>query len=189
VVRNSKSRRQYKLFKSIAGVSLVMLLSCTQEVNVRFIDTHNLPLMSGKDVDMHYTDSSILKIRVKAPEILDFSNQEEKRVEFPKGITVIQYNKDGHETSRIRSDYAIHWPDKEKWEAKKNVVVTNEDGRVLKTEFLVWDMKSHKFYTDQNVRIQDGENITYGKGFEADEKMKNWKVISPSGEKILDDEK
>ena len=51
----------------------------------------------------------------------------------------------------------------------------------LKTEYLVWDEKAEKVYSDKFVTIIRPDQIFTGTGFEADQNLENWKIKDPKG--------
>ncbi|NQU84274.1 MAG: LPS export ABC transporter periplasmic protein LptC, partial [Mariniphaga sp.] len=87
----------------------------------------------------------------------------------------------GEIISRITSDYAREYEKEQRWEAKNNVVAVNAQGDTLKTEFLIWEEKSEKIYSDKFVKIIRPDQIISGIGFEADQNLQNWKIKNPKG--------
>ena len=72
---------------------------------------------------------------------------------FPKEFELIKYDSDKKIISSITADYAKQFVKEQKWEAKNNVVATNAQGDTLKTEYLIWEEKEEKIYTEEFVRI------------------------------------
>jgi len=73
------------------------------------------------------------------------------------------------------------------WEAKGNVVARNTHMETLNTEFLIWDEKKEKIYSEHDVQITTKDEIIYGRGFEADQNFDKWKITKVSGVINLDD--
>jgi LPS export ABC transporter protein LptC len=83
--------------------------------------------------------------------------------------------------STITSRYARQLIREKKWEARNDVVATNNAGDTLRTEHLTWDEQAGKIYSSDFVRIvRPDQNIT-GVGFEADQNMRNWRIRNPKG--------
>ena len=63
--------------------------------------------------------------------------------------------------SSISAQYAKNFDSDDRWEAKNNVVAVNVKGDTLKTEYLVWDTKKEKIYSDQFVQIIQKDQMFY----------------------------
>lgn len=159
-----------------------------KEVQLFLNDSLNLPDVEGKNVAFYYTDSAKTKIKVTAPELLQFSNREEPYIEFPKGIEVFQYDDSLHVISTIKANYAIFLQNEEIWRAEKDVQATNIDGDVLNTELLFWDTRLEKIYTDQRVKILTADGEIYGKGLDANQDFTNWEIRQSTGTYYFEDD-
>lgn len=152
----------------------VMLLSCKndiQEVNKVAAD-ENRPEMTGRNLEMIYSDSARIKYKVITPEYLKVTQGKEKYEEFPQGIHVISYDNEGKETGSIKAKYAKKLEDEMLWEARNEVVIINADGKKLETELLFWDVKKEIIYSDRYVRLTaDGQIIEGNNGFISDQDL------------------
>jgi LPS export ABC transporter protein LptC len=165
-------------------LGVVMLLSC-QKNNIEQIKAFSHPPGSPElvadSLEMLYSDSAVIRFRLKCPKLLVFQNEQDPYKEFPLGFKITQFDQNKHITSSIEALYGKYYEKKELWEAKQNVVAVTEKGDTLKTELLFWDEKKAIIYSDQYVKIiQKDKNIT-GVGFESDIQMKRWKIIKPQG--------
>ena len=179
------------LLKSIATLSLVavLFLSCKNnniEQVKAFSHPPGSPEMTAKNLDLLYSDSAVVRFRLKCPKLLVYQDESEPFDEFPEGLEIEQYDRNKKITSSIRARYGKHFVKKDVWEAKQNVVAVTESGDSLLTEHLFWNEKDNKIYTDQFVKIiQKGQIIT-GVGFESDLQMKKWKIIQPKGTFVVE---
>lgn len=151
-----------------------MLLACKNDIREvkKLVQEENRPEMAGSGLEMIYSDSARIKYRVLTPEYLKVTEGKEKYEEFPKGIHVISYDKDGKEIGSIRSKYARKLEDEELWEARNEVVIVNAEGKKLETELLYWDMKKALIYSDRYARLTaDGQIIEGNNGFESDQNL------------------
>ncbi len=98
----------------------------------------------------------------------------EKYEEYPKGILVISYDKEGKELGSITAKYAKKLEDEMLWEARDEVVIVNAEGKKLETEQLFWDMKKKIIYSDRYSRLSDKGQILEGNGgFVSDQNLEH----------------
>lgn len=180
-----------KASKCIAIIPLVvlLLLSC-QNKNIEQIKAFShppgSPELTAENIDLLYSDSTIIRFRLISPKLLVFQNEDEPYKEFPNGFAIEQYDRNKKITSSIKASYGKYFEKKGLWEAKQNVVAVTEKGDTLKTELLYWDEKKAIIYSDQFVKIIQKEQIITGIGFESDLQMKKWKIIQPKGTVIIE---
>ncbi|OFY59434.1 MAG: LPS export ABC transporter periplasmic protein LptC [Bacteroidetes bacterium RBG_13_46_8] len=143
----------------------------------------NMPSQTGSNVQITYTDSGQIKIKLMAPELKRFSRENDPYYEFPKGLKVLFYQSDGKVESHIVADYALFYEKQELWEARNNVVAINERTREqLFTEHIFWNQKEETIYSDQFTKIINADGTFYGeKGFEARQDLTKWKLKSSKG--------
>jgi LPS export ABC transporter protein LptC len=181
-------------FKAIPIIPLiaVMFFSC-QNKNIEQIKAFSHPPGSpeviAENLDLLYSDSTIIRFRLKCPKLLIFQDEDEPYKEFPNGFQIEQYDRNKKITSSIKASYGKYYEKKELWEAKQNVIAITEKGDSLKTELLFWDEKKEIIYTDQFVKIIQKEQIITGIGFESDLQMKKWKIIKPKGTVVIEVDK
>src|SRR4030042_6223333 len=150
----------------------------------------NMPSQTGSNVQITYTDSGQIKIKLMAPELKRFSRENDPYYEFPKGLKVFFYQPDGKVESHIVADYALFYEKQELWEARNNVVAINERTREqLFTEHIFWNQKEETIYSDQFTKIINADGTFYGeKGFEARQDLTKWKLKSSKGTVNVKDE-
>jgi len=146
----------------------------------------DLPIQSGKDIEILYTDSGYLKLKIITPELKKFAKKEDIYYEFPKGIKAIIYTKDLQEKAFIESNYAIYYDKLQLWEARKNVrAIDNLEKKELYTETLYWDQKAKKVYSKSFTKIITPNGIFYGQnGFEAEENLSKYRLFGGSSGSI-----
>ena len=188
---------KHKLFKNTCFLLLLvgsmLVLSCKNDIEeVRQI-THDTKFPSLKIIDLHtaITDSGMLRMIVdaKVMQKFDLGEKEDAYDEYPEGIHV-EFYQDGELSSRIKAKYAIYYPHKDLWEARRNVVAENlQKEEKLETELLFWDVKDERIYSDQFVRFTTESDSYYGTGFESDQSFENVEILDLQGDfSIKDDE-
>jgi len=161
-----------------------MLFSCENDLNVIKIITKetNLPDQSVENIEVIYSDSTVKKMKMNAPEINRYIKSKNPYSEFPKGIKVIFYDKQGKEESSITAKYARYNEKERMWEAKNNVVASNfKKKQTLNTEQLFWDQNKELIYSNQFSRVTTENEVMYGDKFEASQSFTWYRIIKTKG--------
>jgi LPS export ABC transporter protein LptC len=148
-----------------------------------------LPLESGKNVEMLYSDSAIVRAKLTAPQ-LDRYMGKKNYMEMPKGMLVIFFDENKKEQNRLSADYGIGYDNgagMDKMEAKRHVVVINEKGDKLETEHLVWNAATKEIFTDEFVKITTKEEVIWGEGLKANQDFSKYEITHPQGVIQVDD--
>ena len=173
-------------------VSYLLFASCENDIDVinNITSVKELPNLAATDIEIRYTDSAKLQVKMEAPEIEQYTSVDEPYIEFPKGIHVKFFDSLARVESEISSRYAIYYQENDLWEARQNVVAKNvQTGEQLNTELLYWDEKKGTVYSDKFTRITNDEGVFYGEhGFEADQTLSRWKLIGSKGTVNIEDE-
>ena len=140
-----------------------------------------MPVQSSKNIEIIYSDSGEIKIRIKAPLLLRYDEPDKQYAEFPDGIDVIFFDKNRTEQSTLRADYAVYRERKDIWEVSNNVIIVNKNGDVINTEKMIWNKKTGIIYSGEFVKITTCDEIIYGNGFEADQNLDNYVIKKITG--------
>ncbi|OZA21453.1 MAG: LPS export ABC transporter periplasmic protein LptC [Sphingobacteriales bacterium 17-39-43] len=99
-----------------------------------------------------------------------------------KGVTVIFYDQNQQESSRVKADYAIRRERENIVELKRNVVATNIKGETFKSDELIWDETKRRFYSNKLVSITSNQNILHGTSFWANEDFSYYEIVQSTGD-------
>ena len=175
----------YKLL--LFPVVLCAVSACSskmEQLNNYNVDA-TFPQQSVDNLDLKYYSSHKMKVTVTAPQADDYEQGDlASYMEFPKGVDVIFFDEEMNQKSRLVADYAIYYKKKRLYEARRNVVVTNDDGTTLKTEQLFCDENKQKIFSVKRVSVVqpgDGFAIDGKSGFESDLTFKNYKFLDVNG--------
>lgn len=163
---------------------LFALSSCndSKEVDDIMQKQQTFPTEKAEVVEILYTDSGLVRIRITAPEMNHYTfNVPEPYTEMPKGIYVEFYNDSSKIKTTLRADYGIRYEKTKRTEVKRNVVVVNLAGETLNTDKLDWDETSRKIYSDEKVQIKTKNDLLKGTGLEANEDFSEWEIKNPVG--------
>jgi LPS export ABC transporter protein LptC len=160
-----------------------ILCSCENDVTEIESLTNNkeAPISKGKNVEFIYSEKANVKIKITAPLMEEYGEEENKYMEMTDGIKVLFYDSLKNVASTLTSNYAIHRVSKNIMEAKDDVVVVNDIGEVLNTEHLIWMEDSSKIYTEEFVKITTKDEIIMGEGMEANQDFTKWKIHKIKG--------
>lgn len=186
----------FKLLRNILPLVIllgtVFLFSCENDIQTikTITGPEKLPEAQGHNMEILYSDSGRLKVRIFAPEIRKFSNTEEPHIEFPHGMVVRFYDNQFEVESIIKANYAIYYEEKQFWEAQNNVEAVNrKKGEQLNSEKLFWDEKKELIYSESPTRIVNKDGTFYGEnGFEANQRLTRWKLKGSRGQVKIKDE-
>jgi len=167
-----------KICFRITGMILplfVALFSCVSDMEIikKLIDTETEPDVVVENITMFYTDSARLQSKLVAPVVRQYNTAKEQRREFPEGLHVWMYDKTGELRAEITANWAREDIEAELWEARSNVVLTNDEGRKLETEQLFWDRRKGIVYSEKDTKITSkngtvatGDSFTTNQSFE-----------------------
>jgi LPS export ABC transporter protein LptC len=137
----------------------------------------NLPVESGTQMTIIYSDSGLVKAKIQAPVLERYAGKENYML-MPRGVKMEFFNGDENVSSTLTSKYAkvMEYPDNKILEAKNDVVVINENGEKLNTEQLFWDQKEQKITSNTFVKITRKTEIIMGDGLESNQDFTRYKI-------------
>jgi LPS export ABC transporter protein LptC len=137
------------------------------------------PSGDADDIDLKYTDSGRITANLVSPKMLDYATVEYPFTEFPKGIHLTLYDKNGKETY-VNAKYAVSHKATNIIDLQDNVKISNQNGDMLETEQLYYDQKNEWFFTEKKFKFTSPKGVSYGEGidFSKDFKKVNSKKIS-----------
>lgn len=173
-------------------VLLTMVLgSCENEISkIKTVtSTEDLPAITLEGVEMLASDSSVIRSKMQTPLLIKHDNEKDPYIEFPKGVKIVEYDAKMNVISSITAQYAKNFTGEDRWEAKNNVIAVNVKGDTLKTEYLVWDTKNQKIYSDQFVKIINKDQVYTGIGFESNQDFTSYHIKNLKGNMYVNVEK
>lgn len=179
------------IISNIAIIFMIaMFLSCnnTNKEIQDFLADQNLPIGIAKNINHVYTDSGKVKSKLSTALLNDFSNRNEHPYsEFPKGLKVISFDKNG-DSITISSNYGISYSRTKVTEISDKVIIENHKQRIkLFTDQLFWDQNTHFFYTEKPFLLTTPTDSIRGIGFESNESLLNWNMRKTYGNIYIKD--
>lgn len=171
-------------------VSILILSSCEnkrQDILSIGSDVQR-PTQVGKDISMLYFDSTLVKIKLQAKEMISYTEGvKEPYTELPKGVQVFFYDQKEKPSTTLKADYGIRYDQTHKMEVKYNVEVVNVNGEKLNTEHLIWDEQQKKIISDVFVKITTAKEIIMGNGLVSNQDFTQYEIKDITGNIKLDE--
>lgn len=141
--------------KRLYIILLTFCFACTndvKDVEALFSDI-DLDTEVATDVEILYSDSSYVRIKIDAPKMIRHLNPSDPYDEFPDGLRVTFYNAGIKPSSWLEAGYAIRKEEDKKVYVKDDVIVYNNKGDKMRTIELIWDENEKLIYTEKPVKI------------------------------------
>lgn len=178
------------LFGAFILSSAILFSACENDLKkVEQISAKKLvvPVDKSTGVEIIYSDSAKVRAKLITPELLNFKT-EKPYIEMKKGLTIIFYDQNQQETSRLKADYAIRYERENSVALKRNVVASNTKGETFKSDELFWDETKRRFYSNKLVSITSRDNVLYGTSFWANEDFSYYEIVQSTGDLRLTEE-
>ena len=159
---------------------LIIAASCYKEPLENVPSRDGMPDQESWGVNIILTDQGIIRAKVSSGHLEKYN--EKKFIMLDSSVIVDFYDQKEQHTSVLYSEKAEVDQQSNDMKAIGNVVAVSDSGITLFSDNLIWDSKSERLHTKEQIMITTPEADTlYGVGFESDSDLKNWKIINPSG--------
>lgn len=168
-------------------LTIISFFSCSNDMKnvIKVSELEKLPELSGENIQFTQTEYGKIVISITTPCITKSKMGDEDaadKMEFPQGISVVQYSSYPDTLSWITANYAVNYGDKDIWEARGNVIAQNNNNHErLNTEYLVWDQRKGIIYSNKKVQVSTPDDIIIGEGFKSDDQFNDWQVEKVTG--------
>jgi LPS export ABC transporter protein LptC len=139
------------------------------------------PSGDADSINLKYTDSGRITANLISPKMLDYATVEFPYTEFPNGIHLTLYDKNGKETY-IDAAYAISHKATNIIDLQGKVKISNQNGDLLETEQLYYDQKNEWFFTEKKFKFTSPKGVSYGEGIDFSKDFKKVNSQKVSGE-------
>ncbi|MEY3369020.1 MAG: hypothetical protein RI973_2175 [Bacteroidota bacterium] len=162
----------------------LLLASCENDINEvnRLFSKDETMVETAVGVELLYSDSARLRLRIAAPKLVRHLDQQEYFQEFPEGLVVEFYSENGRDvSSRLRAGYAQRFENSSKFIVRDSVVWSSRQGERLESEELIWEEEADKVHTRKFVIMRRPGEIVYGHGFESNQAFTQWRIRAIEG--------
>jgi len=161
----------------------LLLLACdsSKEEKRQVFTENDVAIEVGREVEILYSDSAIVRVRVTGAVLHNFTGRDNPRQEFPAGVRIDFLEPNLSIKSTLTAKTAVRYQEKSRIIARDSVVLVTVKQEKLETEELIWDEKTAKVYTEKFVKVTKPGEIIYGYGLEAEQDFSYWKITVPKG--------
>lgn len=190
-VQSGKDKRQITFYFLRSTYCLLPFALCflsftfcacsNEQAEAPNISRDQLNIEKGKDVEIIYSDSAKVRVRVTGPTMLYYTERDAPKQEFPNGTVTFFYDEFQQEMSVLTGKYAIRDEKNRKVIVRDSVVwESKRDGR-LETSELIWDEATNIIRSTKFTRIIRANEVISGFNFETDDKLTHWRILAPRG--------
>lgn len=176
---DDRPRSYFFLFLCLSG--LFSCVSTDAEDRPQVFTRDDAAVEVARTVDILYSDSAQVRVRIQAPVLLNITDRENPRQEFPESIRMEFMGPQGQISSTLTARTAFRYAEKGLVVVRDSVVLVTEKNEVLETEEMTWDERTRKIHTDKFVKISKPEEVIYGFGLEAEQDFSYWRILVPKG--------
>lgn len=177
------------LFNRNSAVLWVAILLCLVisgcESNFREVQKMGFaefsPSGDADGINLKYTDSGRITANLVSPKMLDYATVQFPFTEFPKGIHLTLYDKNGKQTF-VDAKYAVSHKATNLIDLQHDVKISNQTGDLLETEQLYYDQKNEWFFTEKKFKFTSAKGVSYGEGIDFSKDFKKVNSQKISGE-------
>jgi LPS export ABC transporter protein LptC len=174
---------------SFTTTFLIALIACENDYNqIQELQRKKLTVDEVNNVESYLSQAGVVKAKLTAPYMLRFYDSV-PRVEFPRTLHVDFYNDSLQMESYLDAKKGYYYEQQNRVILNDSVVVIRINGDTLKTKELFWEQSQHKLFTNADVEIRQKTKTIYGKGFESDEQLRNFRIDSVKGVLLVGDSK
>ncbi len=133
------------------------------------------------DVDMLYSDSAVIRVRIQGPLLLNYVTTNDQRQEFTDGVKVDFFGPDGGVQSTLTAKYAVRYANKGAVIVRDSVIWKNTEQDQMETSEMTWDERNKKIFSNKFVVITRPRDTIYSQGFEANQDFSDIRLRATDG--------
>ena len=165
-------------------ILILGLTACENELAEieKFIPEDFVGKENFQEIEILYSDSAVVRVRIVAPAMVRHLDRREPRQEFTEGVKVDFFNQRKNISSTLTAKYAIRLEKDKEILVRDSVVLESIGNQRLETSELIWDERKEKIHTNKFVMITTPDEKIWGYGFEANQEFTQWKIKAIEGE-------
>ena len=160
--------------------ALLLIYSCSEERKSELPSSNGLPDQESWGVSIIMTHEGYIRAKVNSEHLKKFNEKE--YIILDGNVVVDFFDLQENHTSTLFSDKSEINEKSNDMLAIGNVIAKSDSGITLFTERLQWIAKDEKLFTKDSIMITTLDKDTlFGKGFESNADLENWRILNPSG--------
>lgn len=171
--------------KGIVLAFLVLLSTgCEEKIkpSVVAVPDKDIPSQESWNSTVTFSDSARVKAILWSGHIAVYTSKQYTLLR--DSLRVDFFDEVEHHTSLLTARWGKVDDRTQDLEAYEYVVVTSDNGAVLKTDRLFWNNRTRKIHTDAFVEITSPTEHIRGHGMESDQGLKNYKIFRVTGQTV-----
>ena len=160
-----------------------LMVACGNKIEEidRVVKAEEVSIERATKVQMLYSDSAVVRVKVTAPEMLHYIDPTKPKRSFPKGILVDFFDKQKAQVSKLSAKFAERDENTGEVHLRDSVVVWNTKNERMKTDELWWNEPQQRIHTDKFVQVTTPTEIINGKGLESNGDFTRWSIKQVTG--------
>lgn len=172
----------------VAFISMVFVFGCGGNASsIELPDEIDVKVERAEDIEIFYSDSAKIKVKILAPVMLYHFDLAEPKQEFPDGVLVEFFDESGEKSSELTANWGIRMERQQEVIVQDSVVWKSVHNEMLETEELIWKQNERKVFTKKFAKITRPDEIIYGYGFETDQQFNNARINAVTGRILVDE--
>ena len=160
--------------------AILLAYSCSEEKNGDLPSSDGLPDQESWGVTIIMTHEGLMRAKVSSGHLKKYNEKE--YIILDKNVVVDFFDLQENHTSTLFSDKSEINEKSNDMLAIGNVIAKSDSGITLFTERLQWIAEDEKLFTKDSIMITTLDKDTlFGKGFESNADLENWRILYPSG--------
>ena len=160
--------------------TMIIGTSCYREPLQSVPSRDGMPDQESWGVNIILTDQGIIRAKVSSGHLEKYNEKE--YIILDKNVVVDFFDLQENHTSTLFSDKSEINEKSNDMLAIGNVIAKSDSGITLFTERLQWIAEDEKLFTKDSIMITTLDKDTlFGKGFESNADLENWRILYPSG--------
>lgn len=159
--------------------SIISLISCEDDKKDFKREEYKGPVSEVYGINMSYTDSARLVVRMSTEAQLTMANEDKK---YPKEVRVFFFDKLGNNTTKLRGDSAIYLKANNLYRVMGRVQINNQvKNETLETDELFWSPDTKKIYSNKPVDIKTPDQVIHGMGMDSNQDFTEYTIRKVTG--------
>jgi LPS export ABC transporter protein LptC len=159
--------------------SIIVLISCEDDKKEFKRVEYKGPISEVYGINMSYTDSARLVVRMSTEAQLTMANEDKK---YPKEVRVFFFDKMGNNTTKLRGDSAIYLKANNLYRVMGRVEINNQvKNETLATDELFWSPDTKKIYSNKAVDIKTPDQVIHGMGMDSNQDFTEYTIRKVTG--------
>lgn len=169
--------------RNLLFITMLLCSGCQPEAPPSTDVLTNLPMDAERalDVEILYSDSAQLMVRVRGPVMINYTERNNERQEFPEGVRVDFFDVGGNIKSVLTAKMGTRYDGRGIVVLEDSVVWKSVDEQMLETSELIWNEEQEKIYNNKFLVATTPRDTIFGKGFTANQDFTDISIIGTDG--------